>query len=598
MRAARPPTGPGMKPGLVRRAHMAEAPFASGMALIALAGALLVTVVFVALALLLEQGELMRRLPAAFLVLLVAGWQVAARRPRPLLLVAMIEAVIIVQAAVVANASLAASAVGLVVVAITGATVVKRVAPYLAGQATVGLVAQLVWHRGEPLTNQLVDAVTVTTAVVFGSWLVLWMRHEARAGEGRYRSLFENAPVPLWEIDLTRVVRAIDELGAAGVTDLRSHLDAHPGEMHRMVGLVTICEVNDAALDFLSARREAVVGPVDASLSPTGFGVGLIEHFAAVPTRGFPLRVAISGEVKGRPYEAVVTSAVPAHNGKPDYSRVTTTLVDVTAARQAARRLEQLLQSKDELIAAVSHELRTPLAAVYGLASEMRDRLGELAPGEVVELAGIVADQSEELAGIVDDLLVAARHRAGHISVEARRIDLGAEVRAVAATLLPGITVEGAAAGPDCWADPGRVRQVVRNLVVNAQRYGGPAVRIVLGDDGGHACVEIRDDGPELPATAAEHMFEPFYTRSGPERPQASVGLGLTISRRLARHMGGDLTYRREAGESVFALSLPAAAESASPVAHGVIQVPSSPRRAAGTASTLVISPGRPSASA
>jgi signal transduction histidine kinase len=104
--------------------------------------------------------------------------------------------------------------------------------------------------------------------------------------------------------------------------------------------------------------------------------------------------------------------------------------------------------------------------------------------------------------------------------------------------------------------DPVRVRQILRNLVVNAHRYGGSERRMALTDSNGTVTFEIRDSGGPLPETIAQRIFEPYQRAHHGEGSPASIGLGLAVSRQLAAMMGGDVRYHHD-GESVFSLVLP-----------------------------------------
>jgi signal transduction histidine kinase len=107
--------------------------------------------------------------------------------------------------------------------------------------------------------------------------------------------------------------------------------------------------------------------------------------------------------------------------------------------------------------------------------------------------------------------------------------------------------------------DPSRVRQIVRNLVSNAFRYGDGMVEIATRstDDSSH--VLVANPGPPIPEEQRERIFEPYH-RVNPDTSQpAGLGLGLAISRQLARMMAGDITYHHRDGMSVFNLSLPRA---------------------------------------
>jgi two-component system, OmpR family, sensor histidine kinase KdpD len=104
-------------------------------------------------------------------------------------------------------------------------------------------------------------------------------------------------------------------------------------------------------------------------------------------------------------------------------------------------------------------------------------------------------------------------------------------------------------------ADPKRVRQILRNLLTNAQRYGGPRQRVVAGGLRGHVWIEVRDNGDGIADEDVNRVFQPYVTTGA----EGSVGLGLAVARQLAELMGGTLVYEHSAGESVFRLQLPAA---------------------------------------
>ncbi len=230
----------------------------------------------------------------------------------------------------------------------------------------------------------------------------------------------------------------------------------------------------------------------------------------------------------------------------------------------AFQRLENVLRGKDEFLASVSHELRTPMTAVLGLASELATR--EFAPDETKEFCRIIADQTTEVSEMLEDLLVAARTEVGNISIKARNLDLrevlSMVVNSPSAALRPD--QQGRVVGADVTvhADPLRVRQIVRNLISNARRYGGQRVSVEIEIRLAHGALRVVDNGDAIGEGDAERIFERFYTTDRRGTSPGGVGLGLPVSKALAQLMGGDLTYRREAGKNVFELTLPLAATS------------------------------------
>lgn len=237
--------------------------------------------------------------------------------------------------------------------------------------------------------------------------------------------------------------------------------------------------------------------------------------------------------------------------------------------RESAREgLEELAEAKDRFIATVSHELRTPLAAVVGFSGELADGLEAYTPEEIAEMVVLISSQSQEVAQLVDDLLTAERAASGNLTISPGSIDLLDECRSIVDSL--GVHLDVAIVGDPstAWADTLRTRQIVRNLLTNAHRYGGKTVRVEISSHRNLASLVVSDDGPGVRGIDAEHIFDPYYRSQSPSdaRPD-SVGLGLAVARQLARMMGGDLVYRRRRGWTRFELTLPVAPEAAASLA-------------------------------
>jgi signal transduction histidine kinase len=216
-------------------------------------------------------------------------------------------------------------------------------------------------------------------------------------------------------------------------------------------------------------------------------------------------------------------------------------------------------QSRLEFIASISHELRTPLTAVVGFASEMQDKVGQFTPEELSQFAGVIAAQSTEVSGIVEDLLVITRAEAGHLTVAPALVDVSTELADLAVSLpadRPKQHVSAQLSPVKAWADPLRLRQIVRNLLSNAARYGGDNVAVTAGPVGDSVAVAVTDDGPGIPERDRSIVFQAYGRSHLSEGKPGSIGLGLTVSRYLAEAMGGHLDYDRKDGLSRFTLTL------------------------------------------
>jgi signal transduction histidine kinase len=368
----------------------------------------------------------------------------------------------------------------------------------------------------------------------------------------RYQMLFEQSPSAVLEEDWSEAVAYVRSEYSGKPSRVRQFLLAYPVVVRRAVGKAKIVRANDSALDllgitnparFLGYRDPDIVD--DENLESFVSALVCLYEGGRVWEREVPIRTR-DGELRWLLYRSVDTSTTTPG------SSIVAGLADITHMKAKNEAMAEVVRAKDEFIANVSHELRTPLTAVLGITSELAG--ADMSPEMRDEMLHLVMEQANEMANIVDDLLVAARAEVGTIPVETRSVDLVAELRATLDGL--GTAVEMPTRSvPLVLADPKRVRQILRNLLTNAQRYGGPRQRVVAGALRGHVWIEVRDNGDGIPDEDVNRVFQPYVTTGA----EGSVGLGLAVARQLAELMEGTLVYEHSAGESVFRLQLPAA---------------------------------------
>ena len=210
--------------------------------------------------------------------------------------------------------------------------------------------------------------------------------------------------------------------------------------------------------------------------------------------------------------------AVGGVEGWPARSAIVAVTVLAGFASDAHRRLANLVATQGSIVAAVSHEVRTPLTAVVGIAQELDANWDSIPDETRHELVGLVAEQAADMTAIVEDLLTAAKAEQGKLTIDPQPVDLSDVVVSVMNQLrIEPLPVSGSARA---WADPQRVRQVMRNLVVNARRYGGKEIALVCGTDGGHAFFEVSDNGSGVPIGQLENCSPRTQaTTIAPTRP-------------------------------------------------------------------------------
>jgi signal transduction histidine kinase len=242
----------------------------------------------------------------------------------------------------------------------------------------------------------------------------------------------------------------------------------------------------------------------------------------------------------------------------------------VADAQHARAEAELASRAKSDFLAVMSHELRTPLNAIGGYAQLLEMGLhGPVTEAQKQALHRIERSQAHLLM-LINDVLTFARIDAGQVQYAADDVPLHETLAELEAMVAPQVAAAGLAfALEPC--DPGlavrgdrdRVRQVVLNLLANAIKYtpAGGSVTLRCQADEDRVRIQVRDTGTGIRAERLPHIFEPFVQgERALNRPDEGVGLGLAISRELARGMGGELAVESEPGRgSTFTLILPRA---------------------------------------
>jgi signal transduction histidine kinase len=258
----------------------------------------------------------------------------------------------------------------------------------------------------------------------------------------------------------------------------------------------------------------------------------------------------------------------------------------LSAEREARLEAEAASQAKSDFLAIMSHELRTPLNAILGYSELMELGISGEMSDSMRKQVGRIRISAKHLLGLVNDILDLAKVEAGRLKVAAMPAAVSDALTSAVTLIQPqaaakdlGLRIEpGVEALPPYIGDDERVRQILVNLLSNAVKCTAPGGAItidaaVTAPDAAarrlarkaYICIRVTDTGTGIAEDKLDSIFEPFVqAETGPTRPQEGSGLGLTIGRRLARAMGGDLTVVSELGKgSTFSLWLPVAERAA-----------------------------------
>lgn len=234
-------------------------------------------------------------------------------------------------------------------------------------------------------------------------------------------------------------------------------------------------------------------------------------------------------------------------------------LLTVGLAVVVSIALERSAKARKQLLAAISHEIRTPLTSILGW-SRLLGESGTLGDEERKQALAMIDTEAEEVAHVVDDLITAVQLDTGSIGVHLQVVDIRAQFDAVSSSNYceerKRIVFQGS--HEKVVGDEFRVRQILRNLACNAVRHGGEKIWVDVRRDAEVCTIAISDNGDGVPDDFREQIFAPYARAGRNQGPQPAVGIGLTISRDLARLMGGDIRYQRIAGITIFEVTLPA----------------------------------------
>ncbi|HET9015398.1 MAG TPA: ATP-binding protein [Thermomicrobiaceae bacterium] len=442
---------------------------------------------------------------------------------------------------------------------------------------------------GSSVSLSLLLVVALLAVTVGALGCLVFVRRRARDDRRRLHDLVEAAR----RLAVGELSPSIDRDGPGDLGDLagaiydlastlRGHLRAVETERERLAAVLT--HMGDGVVIAGSAGDVRLFNPAAASLLELdAAGSGRAVTLARDPELIAVVRDALAGRAeesrppllelgpfgRRRAIQVLATRLPDDEDGK---ARVLLILQDVTRLRQSegARR---------DLITNVSHELRTPIAALKALVETLE--AGALDDPEVAaEFLSRMHVEVDGLAELLEELLELARVESGRLAIRLVRLDLGPVITAAVERLTPLATRQGlslaASIAPDLppvLADPGRMEQIVVNLVHNAVKFTAPGGRITvtLARAGDGVRLAVADTGVGISPDALERVFERFYKADRARSGGTGSGLGLAIAKHLVQAQGGRI-WAESPGEgqgSTFIVTLPALHHPGAPAPRG-----------------------------
>jgi PAS domain S-box-containing protein len=407
-----------------------------------------------------------------------------------------------------------------------------------------------------------------------------------RESETRYRSLFQNSPISLWEEDFSEVKKHLEALRQAGVTDFAAYFVLHPEVIPDFLNSVQVLDVNRATLELMGAQsKQELIGSLGTVLPgeiSRHFAVELVHISEGKRNFGWE---DINRMRDGRLIQVSLNwSVMPGY--EDSLSKVIVSSIDITERKQAEiellayrDHLEELVQTrtaelvlakqqadyanraKSDFLAMMSHEIRTPLHGILGLTqlalegdldANLRNYLTH------IQLSG------EILLATINDILDFSKIEASRLDLEAIQFSLNDILQTISSSMVHRAKEKGLvlafSISPEVprvlIGDPLRLGQVLLNLVSNAVKFterGKVDVEIALISKEAHQ-VELRfsvcDTGIGMTETQIEQMFRPFSQADNSiSRRYGGTGLGLAISKSLIEMMGGTIEVESKIGQ-------------------------------------------------
>jgi PAS domain S-box-containing protein len=426
--------------------------------------------------------------------------------------------------------------------------------------------------RDEPGKLQLMGALMDVTA-----------RKEAeravRDSEQRYRHLFEQMPIAMWQVDGRPLAELLTGLRADGVTDLGTYLDQHPDFLRRMMAALIVEEVNEHAIKMFGAQeRSQLLGPSTFywQRRPDTFRRAMESRFCGLPTFQEETKFVT---FDGREIDVLFTAARLESIGERGINLGGA--IDITDRIRTQERLQQVqadfahaarLSVLGEIAASIAHEVNQPLAAVRtngetGL--RLLDRVEPNVP-KARELMQRILNDAGRAADIIARIRAMASGRAPqrtalalHDVISESMLFLRHELQSREVS----VSLELAPTLPQVTGDRTQLNQVIVNLAINAvqamvQSGTGRrsiSIRTVLSDPRTVCCV-IEDSGPGIDPTHLSYLFDSFFTTK-----DTGMGMGLSICRSIIEAHDGHIQADNKSalGGARFSFALPANSASA-----------------------------------
>jgi PAS domain S-box-containing protein len=388
-----------------------------------------------------------------------------------------------------------------------------------------------------------------------------------RASEARYLTIFNTAAVPICVEDFSEVKAALNTLRSQGVTDLRGYLDDHPEFVRSAMEMITIQDVNEAAIELYEAEnKEQLLASLDNLFLSESFSIVKDMLVAIMDEKEFFEGEAVNRSLKGKRLNIWIRITIPGNDS--EFENLLVSIFDITEHRKMEEELlkAQKLESLGVLAGGIAHDFNNMLTVILGNIVLAKMRLNK---DDNVYLR---LDKAENAIHRAKDLTsnLLTFSKGGELSK--KPVAIGKLIKDTANFALSGSRSKCEFTIPDdLWpieADEGQISQVIENIIINADQSmpeGGTITvqcdnivvdthELQLLKEARYIRISITDHGPGISDEIRKKIFDPYFSTK-----EGKSGLGLATSYSIIKKHGGQLTVESEPdGGASFHVYLPA----------------------------------------
>ncbi len=387
-----------------------------------------------------------------------------------------------------------------------------------------------------------------------------------KESEERYRSLFENSPISLWEEDFASVKKYLDDLKNKGVKDTRAYFDKHPEEVALCADMVKVIDVNKTTIQMFKAReKDEIIRGLNKVFTEKSYGVFKEELIALAEGKTtFECEAIVKTLTGNEMYISLRWSEVPGHE-KTSSVRLLVSIMDITERKQAeeaikkyAAKLEESNRLKELFSDVMHHDLLNPLNVAAGYIELLRDE--ETSPKKIASMERIERNLTKGME-LIESATMFSKLESME-KIEFATIDLKEVIERVIEALNPlvtkaGMTVENSIDGSMMVRGNKIIEEVFANFISNAVKYAPKGKKILVeGEDMGEFWrIKVIDFGEGIKDADKAMIFERF--RIMEKKGVKGSGLGLAIARKIVElHKGRIWVEDNPEGGAIFVVEI------------------------------------------